>query len=114
MTSHTPAAAAGRRSAPRAAAFHQVLLSLGSLRLAVLPTVTLLGISTGTLLSGAVFAEIVFSRPGIGKLVFDSAITRNYPQVMGVVLVTVAIFVTCTLISDLLVALLDPRVRKSL
>lgn len=85
-----------------------------ALRLAVLPTVTLLGIAIGALLSGAVFAEIVFNRPGIGKLVYDGAITRNYPVVMGTVLVTVAIFVTCTLLSDLLVAALDPRVRKSL
>lgn len=85
-----------------------------ALRLAMLPTVTLLGIAVGGLLSGAVFAEIVFNRPGIGRLVYDAANTRNYPVVMGTVLVTVMLFVLCTLISDLVVAWLDPRVRKSL
>jgi peptide/nickel transport system permease protein len=85
-----------------------------ALRLAVLPTVTLLGIAVGGLLSGAVFAEIVFNRPGIGRLVYDAANTRNYPVVMGTVLVTVMLFVLCTLIADLVVAWLDPRVRKSL
>jgi len=85
-----------------------------ALRIAVLPTVTLLGIAIGGLLSGAVFAEIVFNRPGLGQLVYGAAATRNYPVVMGTVLVTVLLFVVCTMIADLTVALLDPRVRKSL
>ncbi len=85
-----------------------------ALRLAILPTVTLLGIAVGSLLSGAVFAELVFNRPGIGLLVYNAASTRNYPVVMGTVLVTVFVFVSCQLVADLLVALLDPRVRRSL
>jgi peptide/nickel transport system permease protein len=85
-----------------------------ALRIAILPTVTLLGLATGSLLSSAVFAEIVFNRPGIGKLVYDAVITRNYPVVMGAVLVTVALFTLATLLADLIVAWLDPRVRRSL
>ncbi len=85
-----------------------------ALKLAILPTVTLLGVSIGNLLSGAVFAEIVFARPGIGKLIFDAVITRNYPVVMGSVLVTIGLFVMATLIADLVAAWLDPRVRASL
>ena len=85
-----------------------------ALRLAILPTVTLLGIAVGGLLSGAVFAELVFNRPGIGLLVYNEAARRNYPTVMGTVLVTVGLFVICQLVADLLVALLDPRVRRSL
>ena len=54
-----------------------------ALRLAILPTIALLGIGVGRLLSGAVFAEIVFARPGIGKLIFDAVLARNYPVVMG-------------------------------
>lgn len=84
------------------------------LRIAILPTVTLLGIGIGQLLSSAVFAEIVFARPGVGKLVFDSIATRNYPVVTGAVLVTTAFFVLVNLIADLLVAGLDPRVRHGL
>lgn len=85
-----------------------------ALKLAILPTVTLLGVGVGNLLSGAVFAEIVFARPGIGKLIFDAVITRNYPVVMGSVLVTIGLFVMATLIADLITAWLDPRVRASL
>lgn len=84
-----------------------------ALRIAVLPTVTILGLGIGTMLSGALFAEIVFSRPGIGKLLHEAVITRNYPVVMGSVLVTTGFFVLSTLVSDIINAALDPRLRKS-
>jgi peptide/nickel transport system permease protein len=85
-----------------------------ALRLAVLPTVTLLGLAIGALLSSTVFAETVFARPGIGKLVVDMVLVRNYPVVQGTVLVTVGLFVLGQLIADLVVAWLDPRVRANL
>jgi peptide/nickel transport system permease protein len=85
-----------------------------ALPLAILPTLTLLGIAAGRLLSAAVFAELVFNRPGVGLLVYNSALTRNYPVVMGCVLVTVTLFVLFALIADLVVALVDPRVRATL
>ena len=85
-----------------------------ALKLAILPTVALLGVGVGGLLSGAVFAEIVFARPGIGKLVYDAVMTRNYPIVMGGVLVTTVLYAASTLISDLITAALDPRVRENL
>jgi peptide/nickel transport system permease protein len=56
-----------------------------ALKIAILPTVTLLGVGIGNLLSGAVFTEIVFARPGIGTLIYDMVITRNYPVVQGAV-----------------------------
>ena len=84
-----------------------------ALRIAVLPTVTILGLGIGTMLSGALFAEIVFSRPGIGKLLHEAVVTRNYPVVMGSVLVTTAFFVLSTLVSDIINAALDPRLRES-
>ena len=84
-----------------------------ALTVAILPTVALLGVGIGNLLSGAVFAEIVFARPGIGKLIYDSVLNRNYPVVMGAVLVTTMLYVLATLIADLLAALLDPRVRAN-
>jgi peptide/nickel transport system permease protein len=84
-----------------------------ALRLAVLPTVTILGMGIGTMLSGALFAEIVFSRPGIGKLLHEAVLTRNYPVVMGSVFVTTAFFVFSTLISDVINAVLDPRLRDA-
>lgn len=85
-----------------------------ALPLAILPTITLLGIGVGQMLSSAVFAEIVFARPGIGKLVYDSILTRNYPVVTGAVLVTTVFFVLVNVLADLLIGALDPRVRRSL
>ena len=82
-----------------------------ALRIAVLPTVTILGLGIGTMLSGALFAEIVFSRPGIGKLLHEAVLTRNYPVVMGSVVVTTGFFVLSTLVSDIINAALDPRLR---
>jgi peptide/nickel transport system permease protein len=84
-----------------------------ALRIAILPTVTILGMGIGSLLSGALFAEIVFSRPGIGKLLHEAVMTRNYPVVMGSVVVTTAFFVLSTLVSDIINAALDPRLRES-
>ncbi len=84
-----------------------------ALRIAILPTVTILGLGIGSMLSGALFAEIVFSRPGIGRLLYEAVISRNYPVVMGSVLVTTGFFVLCTLVSDIVNALLDPRLRES-
>jgi peptide/nickel transport system permease protein len=84
-----------------------------ALRIAILPTVTILGLGIGSMLSGALFAEIVFSRPGIGKLLHEAVITRNYPVVMGSVLVTTGFFVLSTLVADIVNAALDPRLRDS-
>ena len=85
-----------------------------ALRMAILPTVTMLGIGFGALLTGAVFAEIIFARPGLGKLVYDMVETRNFPVVQGAVLVMTAVYVAVALLADLVVAWLDPRVRYAL
>lgn len=84
-----------------------------ALRIAVLPTITLLGVGIGHMLSSSVFAEIVFARPGIGKLVYEAISVRNYPIVSGAVLVTTVFFVLVNVAADILVGLLDPRVRSS-
>ncbi|EBA17853.1 dipeptide ABC trasnporter, permease protein [Roseobacter sp. SK209-2-6] len=83
-----------------------------ALRIAILPVVTVIGVGMGFLLSSAVFAEIVFARPGLGKLVIDSITTRNYPIVMGSVLVSTTLFVVSTALADLINAWLDPRARS--
>ena len=85
-----------------------------ALAIAILPTVTLLGVGIGHMLSSAVFAEIVFARPGVGKLVYDAILTRNFPLVTGAVLVTTVLFVLINLIADIVVGALDPRVRSRL
>jgi peptide/nickel transport system permease protein len=89
------------------------IISQYALKIAILPTVTLLAIAIGGLLSSAVFAENIFARPGIGKLIVDAANVRNFPIVQGAVLTTVALFAFTMPISDLIVAWLDPRVRSN-
>ncbi|KIC31351.1 ABC transporter permease [Leisingera sp. ANG-S5] len=84
-----------------------------ALRIAILPVVTVIGVGMGFLLSSAVFAEIVFARPGLGKLVIDSITTRNYPIVMGSVLISTGLFVVSTALADLINAWLDPRARTA-
>ena len=83
------------------------------LRIAILPTITLLGTGIGILFSSSVFAEIIFSRPGIGKLIYESVIDRNYPVVMGAVLISSTLFVITTTLADIINALLDPRIKES-
>jgi peptide/nickel transport system permease protein len=85
-----------------------------ALKVAILPTITLIGVGFGGLLSGTVFAEIIFARPGVGKIIYDMVLARNFPVVQGAVLVTIALYVVVTLIADLIVSWLDPRVRESL
>jgi len=85
-----------------------------ALRLALPPTITVLGLGVGQMLSAAVFAEIVFARPGVGKLAYDSVLARNYPMVAGTVLMTALVYVLVNLGADLVVASLDPRARRGL
>ena len=85
-----------------------------ALRIAILPTITLISLAFGSLLSSAVFIEVIFARPGIGKLVVNAVGFRNYPIVMGSVFMTVLLFAFGTMLADLLIARLDPRVRSSL
>lgn len=84
------------------------------LRIAVQPAVTLIGAGVAHLFSAAVFVEVIFARPGIGALIVSAVNERNYPIVLGTVLVTTGIIVLATLVSDLIVAWLDPRLRESL
>lgn len=85
-----------------------------ALPLAILPTVTLIGVGMAYLLSAAVFAEIVFARPGVGALIVNSVGDRNYPIVMGCVVVTTGLFVIATALADLINAMLDPRAREGM
>ncbi len=84
-----------------------------ALRIAVAPTVTVLGIGVGIMLGSAVFAEIVFARPGIGKLMYDAVTLRNYPVTLGAVLAATLILVVSTTLSDIVNALIDPRFKEA-
>jgi peptide/nickel transport system permease protein len=85
-----------------------------ALKQAFLSALPVIAIGFGGLLTGSVFAEIVFTRPGLGKLTYDAVMSRNYPLVMGAVLVACALYVTCMIVADIVAALLDPRIRSAL
>lgn len=91
----------------------RVIVYKYALKPAAIPTVAILGLGVGRLLGGAIFAEIVFARPGIGTLVYDAISTRNYPVVQACVLVVVALFTLTNLLVDLTYVWLDPRIRKA-
>ena len=82
-----------------------------AMRNAMIPIVTIIGIETGSLLSGAVLTETVFSLPGIGTSLVGAILARDYPVVQGFTLVIALIFVLVNLIVDLSYAYLDPRIR---
>ena len=84
-----------------------------ALRNALIPVVTLGALELGTLLSGAVLTEQVFSVPGFGKLIVDAVFNRDYPVVQGVVLVTATVYVTLNLLADVLYVLINPRMRTA-
>lgn len=85
-----------------------------ALRVAIVPTISILAVGFGGVLSSAVFVESVFSRPGIGTLITAAVEKRNYPVVMGTVLFMTAFYLTVVTAADLLIARLDPRVRDVL
>lgn len=87
------------------------IVGVYALRLAIIPTIAILAIGFGSILSSAVFVETVFSRPGIGSLITSAVEKRNYPVVMGTVLFTTGFYLLVVTSADLLIARLDPRVR---
>ncbi|MEO8527127.1 MAG: ABC transporter permease [Caldimonas sp.] len=82
-----------------------------ALRNALVPVVTLGALEFGTLLSGAVLTEQVFTIPGFGKLIVDAVFNRDYAVVQGVVLVTATIYIALNLLADLAYFALNPRLR---
>jgi peptide/nickel transport system permease protein len=81
------------------------------LRNAVLPVITLAGIQAGQLVGGSVLVETVFAWPGIGRLAFDALLQRDYMILLGVFAFTSILVVVFNIVTDLLYALIDPRIR---
>jgi peptide/nickel transport system permease protein len=87
------------------------VIGVHALRNSLTTVVTVLGLQLGALISGAVVTEQIFVIPGFGKLTVDAVLTRNYPVIQAVVLVTVAGYIAVNLLVDIVYALLNPRVR---
>lgn len=81
------------------------------LRNALIPVVTVIGLQLGLLLSGAVLTETIFSLPGLGRLMVNAILARDYPVVQAAALLTAFLFVVVNLLVDLSYAYLDPRIR---
>lgn len=78
---------------------------------ALIPIITVVGLELGTLLSGSIIVETVFAWPGMGSLLITGVTSRDYPLVMGLVLMYTVAFVTINLVIDALYGLIDPRIR---
>jgi ABC-type dipeptide/oligopeptide/nickel transport system permease component len=85
-----------------------------ALRIAIVPTIAIIAVGFGSILSSAVFVETVFSRPGIGSLITVAVQKRNYPVVMGTVLFMTVFYLVVVTAADLLMAKLDPRIRDAI
>jgi len=83
------------------------------LRNALIPVVTVIGLQLGLLLSGAVLTETIFSLPGLGRLMVDSILARDYPDVQAAAMFAAMLFVIVNLAVDLTYGLLDPRIRRA-
>jgi peptide/nickel transport system permease protein len=81
------------------------------LRNALLPIVTIVGLTLPGLVTGALFVEEIFSWPGIAKVAVDAALQRDYPVIMGVAMLTAVVIILSNLIADICYAYVDPRIR---
>jgi peptide/nickel transport system permease protein len=81
------------------------------LRNALLPIITVIGLQVGSLLTGAILTETIFSWPGVGRFMYDSILFRDYPVILAGVLLFSLVFVLVNLFVDVLYAFLDPRIR---
>ncbi|AST00532.1 MULTISPECIES: ABC transporter permease [Geobacillus] len=82
-----------------------------SLKNAIIPVLTVIGLQTGLLLGGAILTETIFSWPGIGRYIYDAIGYRDYPVIQSGILIIATIFIFINLIVDLLYAIIDPRIK---
>ena len=86
------------------------VILLHTLKNALIPTVTIVGLQFGTILGGSVVIEMVFSWPGVGQLLIEAILTRDYLVVQAAVLLLACFFVLVNLVIDFLYTILNPRV----
>ncbi|MBR0168365.1 MAG: ABC transporter permease, partial [Synergistaceae bacterium] len=91
-----------------------IVIGVHALRNALIPVVTLCGLQFGQLLSGAILTESIFAVPGVGRLMVNAIMSRDYPMVQGGVLFIAITFSIVNLLVDLLYAYIDPRIKAEL
>jgi peptide/nickel transport system permease protein len=88
-----------------------VVILKHALRNALVPIVTVLGLTVALMIGGAVVTETVFGLPGVGNLVVSAVLRRDYPVIQGALLVIAMIYVVINFLTDMLYMLVDPRVK---
>ncbi|MEO8937588.1 MAG: ABC transporter permease [Burkholderiaceae bacterium] len=91
----------------------RVILYKHALRNALLPVITVLGLQFGNVLSGAILVETVFNWPGLGRLAFESVLRRDYPTILGLLLLSSIVVVVMNRLTDLCYGFIDPRIKAS-
>ncbi len=99
------------RTAKAKGLVEKVVIYRHALRNALIPTVTVVGLQFGYMLAGAVLTESVFSWPGVGRLLVEAILFRDFPVVQSALLIIALMFVLVNLMVDMLYAFLDPRIR---
>jgi len=89
----------------------EVVVIKHALKNALIPIITVVGLQFGLLLGGAVLTETVFAWPGLGRLIVDSILARDYPMIQGAILIFGLLYILVNLIVDLIYAYVDPRIR---
>jgi len=84
-----------------------------ALRNALTPVVTMIGLQFGHLFAGAVLVETVFGWPGLGRLVFESILRRDYPTLLGILLFSAMLVMAANILTDFVYQMIDPRIRRS-
>jgi ABC-type dipeptide/oligopeptide/nickel transport system permease component len=89
----------------------RTVLARHALPNALLPVITIVGMNVGTMLSGSVLVEVVFAWPGMGRLLYDGVLARDYPLIIGIILVVSVAVLLVNLVTDVIYAVVDPRIR---
>jgi peptide/nickel transport system permease protein len=89
----------------------KIIVIKHAFRNALIPIITVVGLQFGLLLGGAVLTETVFAWPGIGRLIVDSILARDYPMIQGVILIFGLLYILVNLVVDLIYGFVDPRIR---
>ena len=87
------------------------MIRVHALKNAMIPVITVIGLQVGRLFGGTVVVETIFAFPGMGRLAADSIFFRDFPALQGVVLVMALAVLVCNLLTDMLYAYVDPRIR---
>jgi peptide/nickel transport system permease protein len=90
----------------------RVVVGKHALRNAVLPIITIAGLQFGSLVSGAVLVETVFSWPGLGTLALDAILGRDYPTILGILFFSAMMVIAANILTDLCYRLVDPRIKS--